>query len=325
MPYETIERLEFELSSICNCYCIGCHRHVQENDKVTFNPSLKLNQVLDPDIIKNVLSDRRVSKQVQISFVGTFGEAISHPNFLDILDIIYGYRPRASVRINTNGSLRTQAFFSALAKSLSRFKYYEMMFAVDGLEDTNHIYRRGAIWSKIMANMDSFLEAGGRADWQFIEFSWNKHQIEDIKKLAESKGMKFWHRHNGVPTVEKNIQHPTVNEPGSFIEARIEVDREGMEIRDDECISMNQLHINAQGEVHPCCLFNAATYSPNKSAMREMDEFMYSQSRTWMNLNYHTFTDIMNNVWWTFLHSTFEGNDDTCNLCISKCGKKKSA
>ena len=62
------------------------------------------------------------------------------------------------------------------------------VFSVDGLEDTNHIYLRNTIFSKIMKNADAFISAGGIAHWDYIVFRHNEHQVESARTLALSMG-----------------------------------------------------------------------------------------------------------------------------------------
>ena len=40
-------------------------------------------------------------------------------------------------------------------------QYSEVNFSVDGLEDTNHLYRQGVKWEKVEDNMVAFCDAGG--------------------------------------------------------------------------------------------------------------------------------------------------------------------
>ena len=51
-----------------------------------------------------------------------------------------------------------------------------MGFSVDGLKDTNHIYRKNVKWDKIQANMDTYLAGPGIMHWDFIVFKHNFHQ-----------------------------------------------------------------------------------------------------------------------------------------------------
>ena len=50
-----------------------------------------------------------------------------------------------------------------------------VIFSVYGLEDTNHCIDKMSQWSKVRRAMKSFIEAGGRARWDFLVFDFNEH------------------------------------------------------------------------------------------------------------------------------------------------------
>ena len=83
-----------------------------------------------------------------------------------------------------------------------------VVWGIDGLEDTNHIYRVGAKWEKIINNAKAFIDAGGIASWQFIEFEHNKHQIEEAKQLAKELGFKEFRLVSSTrPTMTESLEH----------------------------------------------------------------------------------------------------------------------
>ena len=67
---------------------------------------------------------------------------------------------------------------------------FNVTFGIDGLEDTNHLYRKNVKWDVLQRNFRAYISAGGVADWQFIPFSWNKHQIEDTRDFAFKEGFR---------------------------------------------------------------------------------------------------------------------------------------
>ena len=86
--------------------------------------------------------------------------------------------------VQTNASLQTDKFWQSVAK----IDKLRMWFHLDGLKDTNHIYRRYTNWSKIERNAKTFLDAGGRGSWVFIVFRHNEHQVEEAERFAEDLG-----------------------------------------------------------------------------------------------------------------------------------------
>jgi sulfatase maturation enzyme AslB (radical SAM superfamily) len=88
--------------------------------------------------------------------------------------------------MNTNGSARTVDWWRDIAEVLKPNGY--VIFSIDGLEDTNHLYRRNTNWEKIISNVNAFIEAGGIAHWEYIVFEHNEHQIDIARDLASSLG-----------------------------------------------------------------------------------------------------------------------------------------
>ena len=79
---------------------------------------------------------------------------------------------------------------------------HEIIFAIDGLEDTHSIYRQNTNFEKIINNATAVINSGGVAHWQFIPFKHNQHQIVDVIKLSKKLGFKK------IEFV-KNVRYPT--------------------------------------------------------------------------------------------------------------------
>ena len=58
---------------------------------------------------------------------------------------------------------------------------YGVVFGIDGLEDTSHIYRVNTSFKKVIENAEAFIKQGGLGTWQFIVFKHNVHQLESAK------------------------------------------------------------------------------------------------------------------------------------------------
>ena len=73
--------------------------------------------------------------------------------------------------MNTNAGARDEAWWTELAQIYGRMG--AVIFSVDGLRDTNHIYRQNVVWDNVERNMRAFINAGGRARWDFLIFEHN--------------------------------------------------------------------------------------------------------------------------------------------------------
>jgi hypothetical protein len=87
------------------------------------------------------------------------------------------------VYINSNASMRTPEWWARLARPGVR-----VGFAIDGLADTHSLYRVGTDFDIVIRNAKSFIRSGGNAEWVFIKFKHNEHQVESAEALSKSMG-----------------------------------------------------------------------------------------------------------------------------------------
>jgi len=94
--------------------------------------------------------------------------------------------------MNTNGGMRKPEFWAKMgtlfSKKLRDHWSWQITFSIDGLADTNHLYRRNVEWDKLVANAKAFIDAGGRAEWDYLIFKHNEHQIDEAKQLSKDMG-----------------------------------------------------------------------------------------------------------------------------------------
>jgi MoaA/NifB/PqqE/SkfB family radical SAM enzyme len=89
--------------------------------------------------------------------------------------------------LHTNGGAKSAEWWSELGRILPQGKGY-VRFGIDGLETTNHLYRRNTKWDTVMRNVKAFIAAGGNAEWDFLVFRHNEHQVSDARALAKELG-----------------------------------------------------------------------------------------------------------------------------------------
>jgi hypothetical protein len=176
-----IREIEIENSGICNAACPQCVRELIPNDHSWFKESYLTVDFFDR-IPAHVYKDLEL-----IRFAGTIGDPCAAPNFLEVCTSV---RNKGTFKINvsTNGGMKGAVWWAKLARNLGPDD--TVQFAIDGLEDTNHIYRINVNWRKVMENCSAFIQAGGTATWQFIVFQHNEHQIEEARDLAKELGFK---------------------------------------------------------------------------------------------------------------------------------------
>jgi MoaA/NifB/PqqE/SkfB family radical SAM enzyme len=179
--FEDIREVHLELTSRCNAACPQCPRSL--NEGIT-NPDLPLTELSLSDI-KRVFEPRLIRQLRHIYLCGNYGDPMMAHDTLDVLRYFRMVNPRLHLTMHTNGSGRNSAWWAEAATLLNVCR-----FGVDGLEDTNHIYRRNTHWEVIMASVDSYISAGGVAEWDYLVFAHNEHQIQKAAQLAIEKGFR---------------------------------------------------------------------------------------------------------------------------------------
>jgi MoaA/NifB/PqqE/SkfB family radical SAM enzyme len=173
--------LEIELTTKCTLGCPACPRNNPNEKKEDWDVGH-----LDKTIAKK-FADSPVERTYL--FVGCYGDPIYHPDFIDIVKY-YIERDRR-VHIHTNGSFKKQKWWDELA-SLNWTYNQRITFSVDGLEDTNHIYRIRADWESIMRGMKTMCslpeDRRPQLEWKYLVFPYNKHQVPEARELAMSLG-----------------------------------------------------------------------------------------------------------------------------------------
>ena len=170
---EDIETIQLDHTSRCNLACPQCAR----TGKTLLTRDLTLE---DYEIILEPFERNKI----ELFHCGNYGDVIASPTFEETLE--YSLDRVRKILISTNGSARKESWWKNLAQ-IGKDKL-KVVFSIDGLKDTNHLYRVGSNYDKIMSNAKAFIDAGGKANWQFIIFEHNQHQVEEAKRLAKEYG-----------------------------------------------------------------------------------------------------------------------------------------
>ena len=199
-----VDVLHLELTSRCNALCPMCARTTGLDHDVEL---LKKRDDLplidtDPNIIAKMLEEMQPFVPGHVFINGNFGDPIMYPNLLEVVKMCKDAGV-PQVTLSTNGSAQTEAWWIELATIMR--KPDKVIFAIDGLEDTNHLYRVNTKWSTIMRNAKAFISHGGIARWDYIGFAHNEHQIDEARQLAEDMGfVKFRYKKSNRYVIPKD-------------------------------------------------------------------------------------------------------------------------
>lgn len=280
--YFKVDEYQLEITTYCNAACPQCPRNISGGE---VNPYLAL-QHLSRESINRAFTKELCNRVRQIFFCGSYGDPIVHPDFLDILKDFRAKNPTLWLYLHTNGGVHDSEWWTELAQILNG--YGKVDFGIDGLEDTNHLYRRGVKFEKAINNAQSFIKAGGKAQWNFIVFKHNQHEIENAKLLSSIIGFeKILFRGTGrflnhdtleeketwnvVPKKQDpyKLEVTTLNEYRNASTKRLgDLKKEYPNIKEyfdstpikcDACVG-NKVTITAEGLVLPCNFFEHNLY-----------------------------------------------------------------
>lgn len=257
--FQNVKIVHLEPTTNCNAACPQCLR-----TRTEFEPNeLSLEDVkllFTPDVLMQL---------EKIYMCGNYGDPASARQTLEMYEYFRSVNTNLTLGMNTNGGIRFPDWWTRLAKVMNKPNDY-VVFSIDGLEDTNHLYRRNVRWSKVMDNAKAFIDAGGSAHWDMLVFEHNKHQVDEAHKLAKDMGFNWFRakvsrRFNRFPV--DGISQPIEFNDTKVLEGHI------------ECSAMkeNSIFVDASGKVFPCCWQVEGNYQSN------IVQWFYDLSENWNN------------------------------------------
>lgn len=259
----SIRHVHLEISTLCNASCSWCPRNFWGYPYNAGYPEtnltiLQAQQIFQPNFLKQLSA---------ITINGNFGDIIMNPDGPKIIEYFAATNPNLKIDISTNGSARSAKFWKKIADTGAI-----VFFALDGLEDTHHLYRQNTCWKTVIKNAKLFMSFGGKAVWKMIKFNHNAHQVEQCRELSQSLGFSDFCLLDSSRTVgpvfnkkgvlthclggyqgEKDFKVLFLNKTNDKILLEDIVQfREPMDIT---CAAKKQqsVYIAANGEVYPCC------------------------------------------------------------------------
>jgi sulfatase maturation enzyme AslB (radical SAM superfamily) len=236
-----IKILHLEPTNVCQAACPLCLRETDKTFEKNIHHHLTFEQIL------SVFDQKQIASLNKMFMCGNYGDPAAGQHTLDIFQKFRKINPTITLGMNTNGALQNRDWWKTLATILNQPKDY-VVFSIDGLEDTNHIYRQHVSWKNLIANVKTFIAAGGAAHWDMLVYRHNEHQVELCEQYAKQLGFK-WFR-------TKVSRRPSVNNielPVNWSQPKIE-----STVISCSAINENSLYIDAQGNQYPCCWLGAS-------------------------------------------------------------------
>lgn len=343
LTLEDVRHVQLDHTSRCNLLCPQCSR--VSDGRV--NPLLPMGELSLTDYERIFTPD--FSRQLDsVLFCGNYGDAAASANLLDCLRFLKG-RGIPSVTVMSNGSLQAPDWWRELASILSGPRD-KVCFSIDGLADTNHLYRVNSRFDKIMANAQAFIAAGGQARWDYLVFEHNQHQVEEAERLAGQMGFKAFALKRTARFInQKNFASGEISETEAAAKLRIsaptrpayrsESFRQFEKVMsehgnwenyaastDIDCKFKNSrtIFIDFEARLWPCCWLGApihlAEANPQKQHMRGVLE-QYGEN--FNSLRLHSLAALLQHDWFrSALPSSWEGRGSRPPACSRTCGQK---
>jgi len=264
-----LKRVHIEISNRCQASCPMCPRNIHGG--IT-NPLLSINE-WSLDDFKKIFPIDILNQLERINFCGNFGDPLMNNDLLDMCEYIKLNSPKLYIEIHTNGSLRSTSWWKELVPTLPT--NHIVVFALDGLEDTHSLYRVGTNYNLILKNAKTFIDAGGSAEWMFIRFKHNEHQVKAAEQLSKELGFKNFNVKNSrrharpFPVVDEqgsvlyNLEQPSDSEIKFISKMDIQGHQNWPNADNIDCMAIKdkELYIDAHYQLSPCCMIGAFLYT----------------------------------------------------------------
>ncbi len=270
--FNQLEQIHLEITNNCQASCPMCSRNFHGGMN---NPLIRVQEWSFNDF-KKIINQEVLDQIKSIFFCGNFGDPLLNDDLIQMCQYVKE-NSDVSVRIHTNGSLRNRTWWKSLAEALP--KEHVVIFGIDGLEDTHSRYRIGTDYEKIIQNANTFINSGGIAEWAFIVFQHNEHQVERAREVAKEVGferftVKNSSRFFGESTFPVyDSQGNTIDElkPSSNTVIKF-LDKSALKnfqhIVDEstiDCYALKnkEVYIDAHKNLMPCCFLASIPYNYN--------------------------------------------------------------
>ena len=269
--FQDLKQIHLEITNRCQASCPMCSRNHHGGLE---NPLIKNNDWTIQDFQK-ILSPTVLHQLESFYFCGNFGDPIINDSLIDMCAYSKQVNPNLYIRIHTNGSARSTDWWKNLAKALPAG--HNVIFAIDGLADTHSKYRIGTSFYKVLENAKAFIQAGGTAEWAFIKFKHNEHQLDAARELAKTHGFsRFTYKDSSrfVATdkfevldkqgnIDYYLEPPTGSKINYITQDVIDNYKSIVSSSEIDCYvkKTKEIYIDAYKKIMPCCFLASIPYN----------------------------------------------------------------
>ena len=208
-----IKVLHVEPTDVCQAACPLCARETDKNFNKSSSHHLTVDQILK-HFDEGVIADLD-----KIFMCGNYGDPAAGQHTKTIYQYFRNINPSIVLGMNTNGALKNSRWWTEIGKLFNQQNDY-VVFSIDGLEDTNHVYRRNVDWHKLMNNARTYIAAGGSAHWDMLVYKHNQHQVDACEQLARDMGFTWFRAKVSKRGFTSGLEAPINWQPATVVNAR---------------------------------------------------------------------------------------------------------
>lgn len=351
LTLDKVRKIEIESTTYCNAGCPHCSRHKPNTSILEDNMQM---DHLKPELVYKLKDDfGDQTPLMDVWYVGNLGDSLMHPQMENIWE--FTAKNFRYTEMETNGGARKLDFWKNLGDISKRSQNAMMIFSIDGLEDTNEIYRKKVKWDKLMENVQAYIGAGGMATWKWLTFKHNEHQVEEARNFAKKLGfVKFepmmatryeektytakpktldkktgstWARETYLELKKSEIQLGSA--VGKEIDQRLKEVRFDDRVPKVDCkyIKKQRMYLNAKGRIWPCCW---TSVWDKFNDFRHMDPLIWKYYEKGFNdYNRYSMKEIFEHSAWEEMTTAWEVKSKNAfgkqpmNICHRKCTNSK--
>lgn len=326
---ENLNIINLEFTDYCNAACPMCSRF--KWDGTLYKEKVNSNHNTLQTLKKHIPIE--IIKQLKRFYsVGTYGDPVMNPECAEIYRWVRENNPNCELSMHSNGGARDTDFWKQIADI-----GVHVVFGIDGLEDTNHLYRKNVKWNRLVSNVESFIHHGGQASWKYLIFKHNQHQIEEARQMSVEMGFKEffaqytdrWKSSNWITgelmdvdrwsAGDYYLEKPDMQaDPKNPMRVKVyEVEEFNMQKKIVCQMASNsnfEVYIRANGDVQPCCMLGDLDVHQSKDIISDPKS---------VNLNHTDLASILNGEYFRRLDKGInQGSDDRLKNCFYTCGVK---
>lgn len=256
-----------------------------------------------------------VGPNADVNMCGNNGDPIYHSDFHTLCRRLKNNNCKLS--ITTNGSAKTKKWWNELNAILDNND--TVTFSIDGLEDTNHLYRKNAKWQSIMDAIEVLKVRKCKMVWKYIVFKHNQHQIKEAMELSTSLGFtRFrlehtdrWLDNKDMMPDDEYVDDYYEHQKAVLIDADYKTDMKPICLENN--LPSHSLYIDAEGDFYPCCWMGTHRYKYKS---------IFSPKNKKFNIENNTLNDILDNTEVKEFFNSTKQFTSAHNCCKIQCGVK---